>query len=185
MLKHLADYLHITLKTNFSRMSLPPGRSSYFEGKKGLKLIDSSYNAHLISMQSILDMAKSMKASHKWLIIGDMIEQGKIEGEEHASLAASIIDVHPEQVVLVGRRTKQYTYPLLNNKGINVIALDNVQEALKFIKKHATGKEVLVFKGSQYLEWLVEKLLKHPSDAARLPRRESVYVKRREKRGLD
>ena len=64
------------------------------------------------------------------------------------------------------------------------MALDNVKEALKYIEENTTGEEVLVFKGSQYLEWLVEKLLKNPEDAAKLARREPVYVKRREKRGL-
>ncbi len=185
MLGHLCNYLKIDLKTDFTGMPLPPGRSSYFAGKNGLKLVDSSYNAHLISVESILDMVSSMKAKHKWLVIGDMIEQGKIEGEEHTKLAHAIVAAKPEQVVLVGRRTKQYTYPIIEKSKINVVALDDVKEALKFIKKHTTGKEVLVFKGSQYLEWIVEKLLKNPKDTKNLPRREEVYVKRRVKRGLN
>lgn len=184
MLDKLCHYLKIDLKTDFSKMPLPPGRSSYFKGKNGLKLVDSSYNAHLISVESILDMLKAMKAKHKWLVIGDMIEQGKIEGEEHSKLAQAINDTKPEQVILVGRRTKKYTYPAIDKNKINVIALDNVQEALNFINKNTTGQEVLVFKGSQYLEWVVEKLLKDPSDVDKLPRREEVYVKRRVKRGL-
>ena len=57
---------------------------------------------------------------------------------------------------------------------IDVVALDDVKEALSFIRKNTTGKEVLVFKGSQYLEWLVEKLLNNPDDAEKLPRREPV-----------
>lgn len=50
-------------------MPLPPGRNPYFEGKNdGLKIIDSSYNAHLISMESIMDMAAQIKeAEPKWL----------------------------------------------------------------------------------------------------------------------
>ena len=80
---------------------------------------------------------------------------------------------------------KKYTKPVLDKKKIKVIALDDVKEALDFIEKNSTGEEVLVCKGSQYLEWLVEKLLEKPDDAAKLPRREPVYVKRREKRGLD
>ena len=185
MLEKLCKYLKIKLKTDFSKMSLPPGRSSYFKGKNGLTLIDSSYNVHLISVESILDMIKSMGTKHKWLVIGDMIEQGKIEGEEHAKLADAIKNTKPEKVILVGRRTKKYTYPLLNKSSIDVIALDNVKQALKYIEDNTKGYEVLVFKGSQYLEWLVEKLLADESDADKLPRRDPVYVKRREKRGLD
>ena len=184
MLEKLCKYLKIKLNPDFSDMPLPPGRSSYFKGKNGLTLIDSSYNAHLISVESILEMATQMKEKHLWLVLGDMIEQGKIEGEEHTKLADAVIKSHPEQVILVGRRTKKYTKPVLEKNKINVVALDNVKEALEFIEKHTNGKEVLVFKGSQYLEWLVEKLLKNPDDAKKLPRREPVYIKRREKRGL-
>ncbi|MBR0415745.1 hypothetical protein IJI64_01075 [Candidatus Saccharibacteria bacterium] len=184
MLKKLCKYLKVKLKTDFSGMPLPPGRSSYFPGKNGLTLIDSSYNAHLISVESILEMAANMKERHLWIVLGDMIEQGKIEGEEHRKLAEAIKKAKPEQVILVGRRTKKYTYPQLDKEKFNVIALDNVKQALKFIEENTTGKEVLVFKGSQYLEWLVEKLLENPEDAAKLPRRDPIYIKRREKRGL-
>lgn len=184
MLKKLCKYLKVKLKTDFSGMPLPPGRSSYFPGKNGLTLIDSSYNAHLISVESILEMAANMKERHLWIVLGDMIEQGKIEGEEHRKLAEAIKKAKPEQVILVGRRTKKYTYPQLDKEKFNVIALDNVKQALKFIEENTTGKEVLVFKGSQYLEWLVEKLLENPDDAAKLPRRDPIYIKRREKRGL-
>lgn len=185
MLKELAKYLKIPLKTDLSRMSVPPGRSSYFEGKNGLKLIDSSYNAHLISMASILDMAKRMRTGHKWLVIGDMVEQGASEGEEHKKLADLIAEVNPEEVILIGRRTKKYTAPRLKQLGLSVRTTVDPQKALKYLEKQTSGQETLIFKGSQYLEWIIEKLLKDPADAKNLPRREPAAVKRRQKRGLN
>lgn len=185
MLKKLAKYLKLNLTTDFSDLPLPPGRNSFFKGKNGLKLIDSSYNAHLISMRSILEMTKSLHATHKWLVIGDMVEQGSIEDEEHAALAETIVDVKPEQVVLIGRRTKQYTAPVLDQHKIPVYTTDDPRKALAYLEEHATGKETIIFKGSQYLEWIIEKLLANPADAAKLPRREKAAVKRRERRGLN
>ena len=164
---------------------MPPGRNSYFQGKNGLNLIDSSYNAHLISFESILDMAKAMKASHKWLVIGDMVEQGSIEGEEHTKLADAIAEARPEQVILVGRRTQKYTAPRLEELGIMAYSTLEPRNALKYIKQNTTGDETIFFKGSQYLEWIIEKLLLHPSDAEKLPRREKSAQRRRAKRGLD
>ena len=184
MLEHLCQYLGVKLNTDFSELPLPPGRSSFFEGENGLKIIDSSYNAHLISVAAVLEMVKEMKVKHKWLVIGDMVEQGKIEQTEHEKLADVIADVHPEQVVLVGRRTHEYTLPRLEKQGINVYSTLNPDDALNFIRQHITGKETILFKGSQYLEWVIEQLLKHPEDAAKLPRREKAAVKRRAKRGL-
>ena len=178
-------YLDMPLKTDLKKMHLAPGRSSFFEGKNGLKIIDSSYNAHLISVQSILEMAKNIKADQKWFIIGDMVEQGFIEGDEHAKLADSIAEARPDRVILVGRRTKQYTYPRLKELGVEVESFSDVKEALDYIESHVKGGEVLFFKGSQYLEWVIEKLLKNPADADKLPRREKAAKKRREKRGLN
>lgn len=184
MLEALVNYLGMPLKTDFSNMPVPPGRSSFFEGKNGLKIIDSSYNAHLISMESILEMVGSLHAGHKWLVIGDIVDQGSIEGEEHRKLADLIAAAGPEMVILVGRRTKEYTAPRLKELGVDTRTTLDPHKALKFIETHTSGDETLIFKGSQYLEWIIEQLLAHPEDAKKLPRREKAAVKRRAKRGL-
>lgn len=185
MLERLVDYLGLALKTDLSSMPVPPGRSSFFQGKNGLKLIDSSYNAHLISMASMLEMVQNLHAGHKWLVIGDIVDQGSLEGEEHEKLATMIAAAHPEMVILVGRRTKQYTAPKLKELGINVRTTLDPHKALKFIEENTTGEETLIFKGSQYLEWIIEQLLENPADAEKLPRREKAAVKRRQKWGLN
>jgi hypothetical protein len=43
----------------------------------------------------------------------------------------------------------------------------------------------LIFKGSQYLEWIIEQLLAHPEDAKKLCRREKAAVARRKSWGLE
>jgi UDP-N-acetylmuramoyl-tripeptide--D-alanyl-D-alanine ligase len=184
-LKRLCDYLDVKVKTDFKKMPLPPGRNSYFEGKNGLKLIDSSYNAHLISMEAIMEMVSVMKEDHKWLVVGDMVEQGEIEKEEHEKLAQVLMDVKPEQVILIGRRTEEYTAPILKKHKINVFTTREPREALKYIEANTKGGEAIVFKGSQYLEWIIEKLLKNPDDRKKLARRNKAAVRRRKNRGLD
>ena len=185
MLETLVNYLKVKPRYDFSNLKLAPGRNSYFDGKNGLKIIDSSYNAHLISVKSILEMYKAMHVPHKWLVIGDIVDQGSIEGQEHAKLADEIIKVKPEQVILIGRRTKKYTAPILKEAGLNIYTTLDPREALKFLEQNLTGQETLLFKGSQYLEWLIEKLLKNPEEAKYLPRREKAAIKRRQKRGLN
>lgn len=185
MLETLVNYLEVMPRYDFSNLKLAPGRNSYFDGKNGLKIIDSSYNAHLISVKSILEMYKAMHVPHKWLVIGDIVDQGSIEGQEHAKLADEIIKVKPEQVILIGRRTKKYTAPILEKAGLNIYTTLDPREALKFLEQNLTGHETLLFKGSQYLEWLIEKLLKNPEEAKYLPRREKAAIKRRQKRGLN
>ena len=185
VLQDLMKRLKLPFKSDFSGVKMAPGRSSYFKGKKGIDIVDSSYNAHLISVASILDMARRMHAEHKWLIIGDIVDQGSLTSEEHQKLAHLIAEVKPEKVVLVGRRTKKYTAPELKKLGVSAVATLDPRKALDYIEKHITGKETLIFKGSQYLEWVIEKLLDNPKDAKKLCRREKAAVNRRKSWGLD
>ena len=136
-------------------------------------------------MQATLDMFTRMHADHKWLVIGDIIDQGSIEKEEHEKLAMLIADVEPENIILVGPRTKKYTAPKLKELGFSAHTTSDPKKALEYLEKKTTGKETILFKGSQYLEWIIEKLLENPEDAKKLCRREAAAVKRRKKRGLD
>ena len=185
VLKDLMKYLKLPFNSDFSGIKMAPGRCSYFKGANGIDIVDSSYNAHMISMESILDMAKRMHAERKWLVIGDIVDQGSMEGEEHQRLAKLIAEVRPERVILVGRRTKEYTAPELKKLGVSAVATTDPRKALSYIEKHITGKETLIFKGSQYLEWVIEKLLADPKDAKKLCRREKAAVARRKSWGLD
>ena len=166
-------------------MEVAPGRSSHFKGYKGVDIVDSTYNAHMISMASTLDMAKRMHAEKKWLIIGDIVDQGSLAEEEHRRLADLIARVKPDRVVLVGRRTKKYTAPELRELGVSAVATLDPRKALEYIKKNVRGNETLIFKGSQYLEWVIEKLLADPAEAKKLCRRERGAVQRRKSWGLD
>ena len=181
----LMKYLKLKFNPDFSGLKQAPGRSSYFKGVKGIDIVDSSYNAHMISMTSVLDMAKRMHAEKKWLVIGDIVDQGSLEEEEHRKLAKLIVAVRPDKVILVGRRTKQWTAPELKGLGVSAVATTDPRKALEYLEKHITGNETLIFKGSQYLEWIIEKLLANPADAKKLCRREKAAVLRRKSWGLD
>lgn len=184
MLEKLMKYLNEPINYDLSDFHMPPARSNYLEGKKGIKIIDSSYNAHIISMTTVLDMVKVLHAPHKWLVIGDIIDQGRLEGEEHEKLAQLLLDTKVENIVLIGRRTKKYTYPLLKDEA-KVQSFDKPQQALKYLEKNLTGKETVIFKGSQYLEWIVEKLLAHPEDVSNLARQDEAHRRRRASWGLE
>jgi UDP-N-acetylmuramyl pentapeptide synthase len=128
-------------------------------------------------------MVSSLRVKHKWLVIGDIIDQGELEKVEHEKLAHLIKAVAPEQVVLIGRRTASYTYPLLKT-ALPVVSFSKPPEALKYLQKHLTGKETVIFKGSQYLEWMIEKLLDDPADNTLLVRQDVAHRRRRANWGL-
>lgn len=185
MLGELMDYLGEKINYSLDDFKMPPARCNFLRGKKGIKIIDSSYNAHVISMTTVLEMVKVLQAERKWLVIGDIIDQGKLEGEEHKKLAQLLLDTKVQNIVMIGRRTKKYTYPLLKDKVKNVHSFDKPQQALKFLEENLTGKETVIFKGSQYLEWIVEKLLEDPRDVEKLARQDEAHRRRRASWGLE
>lgn len=186
MMMRLMEYLGLEIESDLRGLVMPVGRSGVFEGRLGAILIDSTYNAHVISMQSMLMMMRQMKTQKKkWLVLGDMVEQGSIEEMEHRKLGELVVKVGADFVVLVGKRAGRWTAETLREAKVNFVAVSEVREALEVIKQKMTGNEVIMFKGSQYLEWLVGKLLADRKNLVKLARREPAAVKRRLKRGLD
>jgi hypothetical protein len=66
----------------------------------------------------------------------------------------------------------------------NTVTFLHPKDAAKYLNAELTGDETVLFKGSQYLEGVVEFLLKNPADAAKLPRQEPAARARRAKWGL-
>lgn len=180
----LADYLKIDVDDKFSGFSMPPGRSSVFAGIKNTTLIDSTYNANFDSMAEIIEMFAKIDAEVKWIVLGDMIEQGSQEEEEHNKLARLILSHNFQKIVLMGPRLTKYTKPLLLKEKKDVVSFLGPKEVLDYLLKNIKGGEVILFKGARFLEGVIEHLLKNKRDVSKLARREKVWQIRREKWGL-
>jgi UDP-N-acetylmuramyl pentapeptide synthase len=172
---------------HFTNFVLPPGRSSVFKGIKDTTLIDSTYNATFDGVKTMLDLITRYPATGpKWLVLGDMIEQGKSEKYEHELLASLIRDVHPAKTILIGPRLAGSTYPKLVSMfgKENVVSFMMPKEALLFLEKELKGGETILFKGARFIEGIIEKLLADPKHASELCRREEVWVERRRRWGI-
>lgn len=171
---------------DFKGFYLPPGRSSVFSGIRGTTLVDSSYNATAEGMRAMLDAFAAFPAPRKWLVLGDMLEQGVNEVDEHARLADLILKADAERVVLLGPRVVEYTLPILSKKmgQGRAVGFEMPADALGYLEKELQGGEAILFKGARLFEGLVEKLLARPEDAAQLCRREKVWVERRRRWGI-
>ena len=176
----ILEYLNIPLDKTFSKLKLPPGRSSIFKGIKNTTIIDSSYNADLESMRVMLNMFSKIPGKEKWIILGDMISQGKIEQLEHEKLAEIISALKLERIILVGPRLTKFTYPHLKS----AVKFEMPLEALDYLRENITGEELLFFKGARFLEGIIEHLLQNKSDIDKLCRREKVWQERRKQWGL-
>lgn len=180
------DYLHVEPDATFSNFVLPPGRNSILKGIKNTVIIDSSYNATLDGMAVILKMFAFYPTKVKWAVLGDMLEQGKQEQEEHERLAEMIAGIKLDKIILMGPRVSKYTYPklklLLPNAAIECFELP--KQTLNYIQSHIFGGETILFKGARFLEGIIEHLLLDKNDAGKLCRREQVWQNRRKEWGL-
>lgn len=182
----LLEYLSMPLDTSFIKFIPPPGRSSIFQGIKGITLLDSSYNANLASMAAILTMLDQIPGTKKWVVLGDMLEQGKNEQQEHEKLAREVAKLTVERVILLGPRNAQYTYPKLKKlqKDMSIKIFLNPREVLDYLLDNLKGSEIILFKGGRFLEGVIEHLLMNKADAEKLCRREKVWQIRRRKWNL-
>ncbi|MEK7133501.1 MAG: cyanophycin synthetase [Patescibacteria group bacterium] len=181
----LAEYFRVTPTTDLSGLVMPPSRSSIFRGIKDTVIIDSTYNANADSVAAVLHMIERLPSEKKWLILGDLIEQGAQEKEEHEKVARLVLEADVQKVILVGPRLAAYTLPILKpalNTGIASYA--GPKEALDDIQSSLQGGEMLIFKGARFLEGVVEHLLQNKDDADKLCRRGRVWQKRRAQWGL-
>ncbi len=141
-------------------------------------------------MKAILQMFNSLKGREKWVIVGDMLEQGNQEQEEHEKLAELLATYHFDHIILMGPRVERYTLPKLQKlfvkrgKRIPVVSFLTPTEVMVYLLSNLAGNEAILFKGARFLEGVIERLLKNKSDAKFLARREEIWEKRRKEWGL-
>jgi len=187
MSEKVTAYLGLPFDSLFSSLVLPPGRSSLFKGIKDISIVDSCYNANLASMKVILEMFNTIPGQHKWAVLGDMLEQGDAEREQHEKLAEIIINMKLERIILMGPRISKYTYPELKRQMDEKVILEKFlypKEVLDYLLENISGNETILFKGARFLEGVIENLLANKEDVKKLSRREKVWEIRRKQWGL-
>lgn len=181
----LTRYLNLPQDASFSKFTIPPGRSSVLKGIKNTIIVDSSYNSNFESASEIINMFNKIKSGKKWGVVGDMLEQGKSEKEEHERLAHLIVRANYDRVILLGPRIIRHGLGIIKkNYGDNVIAFTSPKNVLDYIKQNIEGGETILFKGARFLEGVIENLLADKAEASKLSRREKVWEIRRKKWGL-
>lgn len=182
----LAQIRNIPLPTPFDTFELPPSRSSIFEGINGTTIMDSSYNANANSMAVILDLVKEIPAKRKIAVIGALLEQGSFSEISHHELADSLYEVGFDEIVLNGSLVKEFTLPRLLEKGVthdHIHVTATNKEAFETTKALLQPGDLILVKGGRQ-EGIVEHLLAHPEDIAKLCRREEAFELLRKQEGL-
>lgn len=188
MVGELMKYLGKAPDYHYRNFVMPPGRSNALRGVKRTTLLDSTYNnSNIDSLASVIVLFDDYPAKHKWVVLGDMLEQGKDEADEHRKIAALLRGRPFERIILMGPRVAEHTAPLLSGllpKSTPVVVFNRPSEVLDYLKKNINGGETILFKGARYLEGVIEQLLADKQDAVKLVRRGKRWNKKRAAWGL-
>lgn len=84
-----------------------PGRGQVLQAKfngKSITVIDESYNANPLSMRMALSLMQGeLQSGRKVLILGDMLELGDAAVQHHQDIAAQIVALKPDCLLLCGK----------------------------------------------------------------------------------
>ena len=82
--------------------------------KKGVVIIDDTYNASYDSIKAALNTLKNRKEKRKIAVLGDILELGDFSESIHRSLAKEVISNNVDILVLVGNDIKYLVDELTN-----------------------------------------------------------------------
>jgi UDP-N-acetylmuramoyl-tripeptide--D-alanyl-D-alanine ligase len=169
--------------------SLPPSRSSMFEGIKNSVIIDSSYNASPAAVASFLELVQGLEQRTGRPVVclfGDMRELGEAEAIEHQRIAEKLI-ASVDYLYCVGSATRSYIIPYIEEHSPmkmqefrwfkNAVALG------EYVREHIPENALVLVKGSQntiYLEEAIKYLLKNKTDESKLCRQSAYWRKVKE-----
>lgn len=138
-----------------------PHRMKLVPGIKNSLIIDDSYNASPLSMESAIETMRTLPAIRKIGILGDMLEIGKYSIGAHESigqLAAKVFDV----LVTVGPRGK-FIADAAKQAGLsrrNIISVQDADEAVLPVQGLLKKGDLVLIKGSHamHLERIVREI---------------------------
>lgn len=136
-------------------------RMNLVEGIKGCWIIDDSYNAAPLSVKEALSTVKDLQAERKIVVLGDMLELGKLSIEAHESIGKMVPEV-ADVLFAVGPRGKFIAESAIKN-GMdkkNVRVFDIVDEMLPEIQNTVTKGDLVLVKASRgmALDRVVEEI---------------------------
>ncbi|MBI2637445.1 MAG: hypothetical protein HYW88_00965 [Candidatus Sungbacteria bacterium] len=163
----------------------PPGRLRLIPGNKGTYILDDTYNASPQAMHEAIDALKSIPATRRITVIGDMLEIGKFTEHAHRAVGeriASFVDI----LITVGPRSK-FIAEEATLRGINknerllpqdsVFSFDDSISAGKKLDEIIKPGDLILVKGSQSMrmEKVVLEIMAHPGNAGQLLARQDEY----------
>lgn len=178
-----ADLLGVSIEAiNKGLKSVTPvsGRMQVLAGKRGSLIIDDTYNASPIAVESALDVLYEAEAKQRIAILGSMNELGIDSPKMHRGIGEYCDPKKLDLLVTVGREAAKYLSPAAAKRGCEVKSFMSPYEAGKYVADQLKTGAVVLAKGSQngvFAEEAVKVLLANSSQARKLVRQSDYWLK--------
>lgn len=132
------------------------GRLNLKKGRKGIFIVDDTYNASPSSLKELLKKIKNTQTEgEKILVLGDMLELGKYEEKYHIEAgieAAKVVD----KIICMGKLSKK-AGEVFSKKGKEFYFIKSHREGAKILAKILKKGDWVALKGSRAME--MEKII--------------------------
>lgn len=151
------------MKDAIANVELSNNRLAKHINKKGITIIDDTYNASYDSMKMALEILKK-ESNRKVAILGDMLELGSYSQEIHEKIGLEVINNNVDVLITVGNESK-YIEKIAVKNGFNkenTYHFDNAQDCYENLNKILKENDTVLLKASHGigLTNIVNKLIK-------------------------
>jgi UDP-N-acetylmuramoyl-tripeptide--D-alanyl-D-alanine ligase len=152
-----------------------PGRMNVLNGNNEVTIIDDTYNASPASVKAALDVLSVADCKRRVAILGNMNELGTSEERAHKEIG-KYAKGKTDLAIFIGKNAKMMALGF--DDVDNSIIFDTRHEAEKKLDAILKSGDCVLVKASQngnYFEETVKKLMKNPSESAKVLVRQSKY----------
>lgn len=118
--------------------------------KRGVTLIDDTYNANYDSMKASIELLGKVSDKRKVAILGDMLELGEYTKEYHINLGDVVVENGIDILITIGENSK-----LIGKRAIelgfskeNIYSFDKENESYLFLDEFLNSDDIVLLKGS-------------------------------------
>lgn len=144
-------------------VELTKRRMEIVKSKKGVTIINDTYNANYESMKAGLEYLHSVKGNRKIAILGDMLNLGDYETELHEKIGEEVVKSEVSVLITVGKASQNISKRALELGSITNIKIHECktnEEAIEFAKEELKQGDIVLVKASNAMHFdeIVEKI---------------------------
>ena len=129
----------------------PTNNRSQFKDSGKNHIIMDAYNANPTSMIAALQNFSGLPSPRKAIILGDMLELGKISEAEHKLVLETALEMKPDKLLLVGQE-----FGRVKIENSRIIKFSHYNDAISWLQKNPLSGYTVLIKGSRGIQ--LEKL---------------------------